>query len=93
MSPLAYVFSLPIRFYRLVLSPWLGNSCRFQPTCSVYAMEALARHGGLRGGILTLRRLARCNPWGGEGFDPVPEGKKSNCCDGHDAHSKDRPDG
>jgi len=64
--------------YRLVLLPWLGHACRFQPTCSAYAIEALERHGPLRGTWLTLLRLARCNPWGGTGHDPVPplcEGK------------------
>ncbi|MRX51458.1 membrane protein insertion efficiency factor YidD [Paracoccus sp. S-4012] len=72
MTLLARILSLPVHAYRLLLSPWLGHGCRFQPTCSAYALEALATHGGLRGGWLTLRRLARCNPWGGHGYDPVP---------------------
>lgn len=72
MSPLAYVVSLPVRAYRLVFSPWVGHSCRFQPTCSAYAMEALERHGALRGAWLTVRRIARCHPWGGSGIDNVP---------------------
>ncbi|MFV0493082.1 MAG: membrane protein insertion efficiency factor YidD [Pseudorhodobacter sp.] len=72
MTPLAFIFSLPVRAYRLFLSPWLGHGCRFQPSCSAYAMEALERHGGLKGGWLTLRRLCRCHPWGGHGHDPVP---------------------
>lgn len=72
MTPLAHLVALPVRAYRLFLSPWLGHSCRFQPTCSAYALEALERHGGFRGGWLTLRRLLRCNPWGGSGYDPVP---------------------
>ncbi|MFD2855199.1 membrane protein insertion efficiency factor YidD [Seohaeicola zhoushanensis] len=76
MSPLAHIFALPVRAYRLLLSPWLGHSCRFQPTCSVYALEALERHGAFRGGWLALRRIARCNPWGGSGYDPVPEMKR-----------------
>ena len=59
--------------YRLLLSPWLGNSCRFTPTCSVYSIEALERHGALRGSYLTLNRIARCNPWCHGGHDPVPE--------------------
>lgn len=62
----------PIRAYQLLLSPWLGHACRFQPSCSVYAIEALETHGPLRGLWLTLWRLARCNPWGGSGYDPVP---------------------
>ena len=73
MSPMAYIVSLPVRFYRLVLSPWLGQSCRYQPTCSAYAMEALERHGAIRGGWLTMKRIARCHPWGGSGIDNVPD--------------------
>ena len=63
---------LPIRLYQLCLSPLLPPSCRFVPTCSAYAIEAITRHGLLRGGWLTLCRLARCHPWGGSGYDPVP---------------------
>lgn len=72
MTPLARLLALPVRAYRLVLSPWVGHGCRYQPTCSAYALEALDRHGALRGGALTLRRLGRCHPWGGHGYDPVP---------------------
>jgi len=72
MTPLARFLALPVRAYRLILSPWVGHGCRFQPTCSAYSLEALERHGGLKGGWLTLRRLARCQPWGGHGYDPVP---------------------
>lgn len=72
MSPAAWLVSLPVRAYRLLLSPWVGHGCRFQPTCSAYAMEALARHGALRGSVLTVRRIASCHPWGGHGYDPVP---------------------
>ncbi len=61
-----------ITAYRLVLSPMLGPRCRFLPTCSAYATEALRRYGPIRGGWLTLRRLARCHPLGGSGYDPVP---------------------
>lgn len=71
-----WLLILPIRAYRLILSPWIGHSCRFQPSCSVYAIEALKVHGPLRGFGLTVRRLARCNPWGGSGFDPVPPAVK-----------------
>jgi uncharacterized protein len=61
-----------VRGYRLLLSPWLGSSCRFEPTCSMYALQALELHGAARGGYLTLRRLARCHPWCAGGHDPVP---------------------
>ena len=72
MTPLAAVLALPVRAYRLIGSPWVGRSCRFQPTCSEYALIALERHGGLRGGWLTLRRVLSCRPGGGSGYDPVP---------------------
>jgi putative membrane protein insertion efficiency factor len=62
-----------VRCYRLLASPWVGQGCRFQPTCSAYALEALERHGALRGGWLALRRILRCHPWGGSGIDNVPE--------------------
>lgn len=71
-----WLLALPVRGYRLLLSPWLGQACRFQPTCSAYAIEALETHGPLRGSWLTLWRLARCNPWGGSGYDPVPRPAK-----------------
>lgn len=64
--------SAPIHAYRLLLSPVIGPRCRFLPTCSEYALEALVRHGVLRGGWLALRRILRCHPWGGSGYDPVP---------------------
>ncbi|MDX1595001.1 MAG: membrane protein insertion efficiency factor YidD [Gammaproteobacteria bacterium] len=64
---------LLIRGYRLVLSPWLGQHCRFHPTCSQYAHEAIETHGALSGGWLALRRLLRCHPWHAGGLDPVPE--------------------
>ena len=63
---------LLIRAYQLVLSPLLGQNCRFTPTCSAYALEALDRHGLLRGGGLAVWRILRCHPWGGMGYDPVP---------------------
>ncbi len=62
-----------VRAYRLLLSPWLGNSCRFEPTCSAYAIEALGRHGALVGSGLTTYRLLRCHPWCTPGADPVPD--------------------
>ncbi|MET4126903.1 putative membrane protein insertion efficiency factor [Roseovarius sp. MBR-38] len=72
MTPLARIFSLPVRAYRLILSPWIGWHCRYQPTCSQYALDALETHGAWRGGWLALKRIARCNPLGGCGYDPVP---------------------
>jgi putative membrane protein insertion efficiency factor len=60
------------RAYKLTLSPWIGNSCRFQPTCSDYARDALILHGPFRGSWLSVKRLCRCQPFGSSGFDPVP---------------------
>ncbi len=78
-SCLLMVITLPRRAlvllvmaYRLLLSAWLGTGCRFEPTCSVYSIEALQQHGALRGSYLTFRRLARCQPWCDGGHDPVP---------------------
>lgn len=62
-----------VRGYRLLLSPWLGSACRFEPTCSVYALGALDGHGALRGSVLTVARIGRCHPWCRGGHDPVPE--------------------
>jgi uncharacterized protein len=61
-----------VKGYRLVLSPWLGSSCRFTPTCSAYSLQALEQHGAAAGTYLTLARLARCHPWCDGGHDPVP---------------------
>ncbi len=61
-----------VRFYQLALSPFLGTHCRFEPSCSCYAKEALVSHGALKGGWLTLRRLLRCHPFSNAGYDPVP---------------------
>lgn len=78
MTPLAHIAALPVRAYRLLLSPWLGMSCRYQPTCSAYALEALEMHGAIRGTWLTVRRIVRCHPGGGSGYDPVPEDEDGN---------------
>ena len=61
-----------VRAYRFLLSPWLGSACRFEPTCSLYAIEALRRHGAAGGLVLTLGRVGRCHPWCAGGHDPVP---------------------
>jgi putative membrane protein insertion efficiency factor len=61
-----------VRFYQLAVSPWTPQACRFTPTCSAYALDALREHGSLRGTWLAVRRIARCHPWGGFGYDPVP---------------------
>ena len=58
--------------YRYVISPLIGANCRYQPTCSAYAEEALRKHGAFRGTWLTIKRVSRCHPWGGSGYDPVP---------------------
>ncbi|MEY2803106.1 MAG: hypothetical protein RL657_442 [Pseudomonadota bacterium] len=63
-----------VKGYRLLLSPWLGSACRFTPTCSAYALQALEVHGAAQGTYLTLRRLGRCHPWCDGGHDPVPDG-------------------
>lgn len=73
MTPLAYIISLPVRGYRLLFSPWVGNGCRYHPTCSAYAMEALTKHGGIKGSYLAARRILRCHPLGGSGIDNVPD--------------------
>jgi putative membrane protein insertion efficiency factor len=62
-----------VKAYQVTLRPWMGGQCRFRPTCSEYAIEALRTHGGVVGSWLTVRRLGRCHPLGGGGFDPVPE--------------------
>lgn len=64
-----------VKGYRLLLSPWLGSACRFEPTCSVYALGALQKHGAAAGSYLVLSRLARCHPWCDGGLDPVPTQK------------------
>jgi putative membrane protein insertion efficiency factor len=69
----ARLLILVLRAYRLLLSPWLGTQCRFEPTCSLYAIGALERHGAAGGSYLAARRLLRCHPWCNGGVDPVPE--------------------
>lgn len=85
---MARLLLLMVRFYRRAVSPLLPPSCRFVPSCSAYAEEAIRRHGAARGGWLATRRLLRCHPFGGSGFDPVPgtpadpDGDASNTMNG-----------
>ena len=78
MGPFARLAALPIYAYRYTLSPYVGHVCRHQPTCSAYGLEALARHGAVKGLYFTARRVIRCHPFGGSGFDPVPKSKTPN---------------
>ena len=70
------IFSLlliiPIKIYQIIISPLLGPSCRFTPTCSQYAVEAIQKYGPFKGSWLSLKRIIKCHPWGGSGYDPVP---------------------
>jgi len=67
-----YIFILLIKLYQLLVSPFLPNSCRYQPTCSEYAKQAFEKYGFIKGFRLMVRRLASCHPWGGSGYDPLP---------------------
>lgn len=69
---LVWILILPIRFYQKFISPLTPPSCRFTPTCSQYAIQALRKHGPFKGTYLAVRRILRCHPWGGYGYDPVP---------------------
>jgi len=75
----AVLLAIPIRVYRYAVSPLLPMSCRFVPTCSDYALDALSQHGPVHGMALAIRRLARCHPWGGQGLDPVPPHTHDHC--------------
>ena len=72
MSPVARLLLLVLGLYRRFVSPWLPRHCRYEPTCSAYAVEAIRMHGALRGAGLAARRVARCHPWAPGGIDPVP---------------------
>ena len=72
MNPLTRLLIAPIRLWQLTLSQVLPPSCRFQPSCSAYGITALTRHGPVKGGWLTVKRVCKCHPWGPSGYDPVP---------------------
>tara|TARA_Y100001970_G_C13933742_1_gene699634 strand:+ start:579 stop:800 length:222 start_codon:yes stop_codon:yes gene_type:complete len=69
---LNFIFIIPIKLYQILLSPLLGKSCRYHPTCSQYSVEAIEKYGPVKGIWLGIKRIARCHPWGGSGHDPVP---------------------
>jgi len=69
---LQFIVLLPVYFYRYSISPLIGPRCRYTPTCSQYAIEAVKKHGVLKGGWLAIKRITSCHPWGGSGYDPVP---------------------
>lgn len=71
-AAVVWIFILPIRLYQVAISPYTPPSCRFIPSCSEYARQAIAKHGPLKGSALALWRILRCHPWGGSGYDPVP---------------------
>ena len=75
---LAWPLLALVWLYRILVSPWLGNNCRYEPTCSKFALEALREHGAFRGTWLAARRIGRCHPWGGSGYDPVPDKTKND---------------
>lgn len=87
LKPLTWIMIGLVKVYQYTISPLMAANCRYQPTCSAYAIEALRTHGPLRGGWLTVRRLGRCHPFGGFGYDPVPTLGQTNhsCCTAHAA--------
>ena len=84
MSPAAAALRFSIRVYQAAISPFFPAHCRYWPSCSAYAAEAVSEHGALSGGLLAARRIARCHPWGGSGFDPVPR----TCCGQQHSHEE-----
>lgn len=71
MNPFSYIIIVPVKIYQWIISPWLPNSCRYTPTCSQYMLEAVKKYGPFKGGWLGIKRLSRCHPWGGHGYDPL----------------------
>ncbi|MDQ7070081.1 MAG: membrane protein insertion efficiency factor YidD [Rhodobacterales bacterium] len=90
MKLTAHIVAIPVRIYRLLFSPWIGNSCRFQPTCSAYALEALEKHGAIKGAWLAAKRVGRCQPFGSDGYDPVPDPDSASHKCGHDHQDNHR---
>jgi putative membrane protein insertion efficiency factor len=72
---LIFPFIILVKFYQVAISPYLPASCRYSPTCSHYTLEALQKYGLFKGGWLAIKRISSCHPWGGEGYDPVPDKK------------------
>ncbi len=72
-KPIELIFIVLIRFYQFVISPWLPPSCRYTPSCSAYSITALKKHGVFKGSFLAAKRILSCHPWGGSGYDPVPD--------------------
>ena len=72
------IMILPIRFYQIFISPLLGSNCRYTPTCSHYTIQAIEEWGALKGGWMSMKRIASCNPWGGSGYDPVPKNPRKH---------------
>jgi uncharacterized protein len=70
-NPITYLFIILIKFYQYSISPLLPSACRYTPTCSHYAIEAIKKHGPLKGGFMAAKRIGSCHPWGGSGYDPV----------------------
>jgi putative membrane protein insertion efficiency factor len=87
MTILRAALTAPIRLYQWTISPLLGVNCRYAPSCAAYAIEAIETHGAPRGLWLALRRIARCHPWGGSGYDPVPSARPDCHHAAHQSHS------
>ena len=68
---LRYLFTVPIKIYQILLSPFLGKNCRFEPTCSYYSIESIKKYGVLKGARLSIKRIFKCHPWGESGYDPI----------------------
>jgi hypothetical protein len=92
-TSMARILRFVIQVYQVCISPFFPAHCRYWPTCSVYAAKAVRDHGAVSGAALAARRIARCHPWGGWGYDPVPEPNKNNSCCHKGIHGGHAPDG